>query len=92
LHDLLKKTKGAANNFGAHVLDSARESILQDKDPTSKKSGEDDEGQNMHSEEASVLMSRQGIALKKFLDHCLPNSPPDRVKQLCVGMIRWKIS
>ena len=79
--------QSAANNFGAHVLDSAREAILQDKDLTSKKS-EENEGQTMLSEEASVLMSRQGITLKKFLDQCLPQSPPDRLKQLCVGMIR----
>ena len=73
------------------MLDSAREAILHDKNPTSKKD-EDNQADSMLSEEASVLMSRQGIALKKFLDQCLPESPPERVKQLCVGMIRWKFS
>ena len=73
------------------MLDSVREAIVTDKDPSAKKS-EGKESQNMQSEESSVLMSKQGIALKKFLDQCLPRSPTDRVEQICVGMIRSNVS
>jgi len=81
------KAEEAASNFGAHVLDAVRESLSGSGEERNK---EETVGGAPHAatEEMDELGSEQGRLLSGFLEAALPEAPPERLKTLCVALIR----
>ena len=83
------KAEEAANNFGAHVLDAVRKSLLSGGGAAERKQ-EAAPGRGLHAttDETDDLASEQGRLLSRFLTAALPQAHPERLNTLCVALIK----
>ena len=84
------KAEEAANNFGAHVLDAVRESLLSGGGGAAERKQEASPGRGLHAttDETDDLASEQGRLLSQFLTAALPQAQPERLNTLCVALIK----
>ena len=85
------KAEEVAHNFGAHVLDAVRESLSGSGAERNQEAtaGPPTAGPGRRGgDETDDLESEQGRLLSQFLEVALPQVPPERLKTLCVALIK----